>query len=746
MLNLQFPSNMQSSSKSSPQAKASENRKRGQYISAACAACRKAKVRCDGRTPCCNCEKRSAQCHYPPSRLRICNEGKRGGRGRYGRNRSPNKNLLALSLQRQATLPEGQSSLVASQILNRTDWNSCEDYFPCLRGLTMEDERIPDEGKLGSAFLSLPLPGFCGPSSSNFGFSMAEFILQHLMADTIYTDNDGKSASVNIQVSSDERSCLNSEQAVPFPTNFDLCQTMELEEALRLLGVYHEVFGVLHPFLHMATLRRQACKLWGELQPVPSSQSTRYSPSQDAHVVKLAIAIALLCESGGRHPTATAIYQSMQVIVVQSVLGLSFELGRLVLLVLIGVYHWYQGDYRLSSRFLAVAVRLIFETGLQKKQILLRHFPLKSEREMATLLVYTSIVLDHQMSFAAGLPTTFRDGNIEIPDVSGSPYLRAMTSYVAFGSRHWNSVVDNHGEIKAAFDDEAFDRLDDEVNRWPKTFSSDLQPTNLEARLLQFVSGEVPDKARAPLIASTILYLRANQIRILVMRPILFSKYSILNHSHRVAGLIEIAQDTIHKLVQLDRCSDLYRKHQVTLNHFLSSATSVFFLALAQRGRLEKQGIESTLSTSFSQTSLRETLFRAFDLIRSYSSMSPASQRLWDSFSVPRSLLITYGLLKRPNSHDEENNLFDDIHSSNLSRISADPRPVGETRVRDQESCLQSELPVANTTMNHTISVPQEEFCISDFLIGSTYEDSPSIDGELFYAEDNQGDLLNNIF
>ncbi|KAL5086722.1 hypothetical protein Trisim1_008802 [Trichoderma cf. simile WF8] len=738
---------MQPSSKPRRHARVSENRKRGQYISAACAACRKAKVRCDGRTPCCHCEKRSAQCHYPPSRARMCTEGKRGERSHHGRNRSPNKNLLALSLQRQATTPlEAQASLIDSQIPNRTDWNFRGDYFPCLRGLSVEDERISDEGKLGTAFLSLPLPSFCGPSSSDFGFSMAEFILQHLMEDSVYTDNDGRSALAKIQVSSDDRSSLNSEQAVPSPTNFDLCQTMELEEALRLLGVYHEVFGILHPFLDMATLRRQANVLWGALKPVPSSQPTLYPPSQDNHVVKLAIAIALLCESGGCHPTATAIYQSMQIIVVQSVLGFSFDLGRLVLLVLIGVYHWYQGDYRLSSRFLAVAVRLIFETGMQKKQILLRHFPLKSEREMATLLVYTSIVLDHQMSFAAGLPTTFRDRNIEIPDVPGSPYLRAMTSYVDFGSRHWNSVVDNHGEIKAAFDDEAFDRLDDEVNRWPKTFCFDLQPRNLEARLLQFVSGEVPDKARGPLIASTILYLRANQIRILVMRPILFSLRSILDHSHRVADLIEIAQDTIYKLVQLDRCSDLYRKHQVILNHFLSSATSVFFLALAQSCRLEKQGIDHTASTSLSPTSLRETLFRAFDLIRSYSSMSPASQRLWDSFSVPRSLLITYGLLKRPSSHDDESNSFDDVHSSNVSHILVYSEPAEEACVADKENVLQPELPTANSTTDHDINAPQEEFYISDFLIDSRYDGSLNIEGGLFYSEDNQEDLLNNLF
>lgn len=177
---------------------------------------------------------------------------------------------------------------------------------------------------------------------------MAEFILQHLMEDTVYTDTDGRSALAKIQVSSGDRSCLNPEQAVPSPTNFDLCQTMELEEALRLLGVYHEVFGILHPFLNMATLRRQANVLWGALQPVPSSQPTLYPPSQDNHVVKLAIAIALLCESGGSHPTATAIYQSMQVIVVQSVLGLSFELGRLVLLVLIV---WIYSSF-MSSRIL----------------------------------------------------------------------------------------------------------------------------------------------------------------------------------------------------------------------------------------------------------------------------------------------------------------------------------------------------------------------------------------------------------
>jgi hypothetical protein len=199
----------------------------------------------------------------------------------------------------------------------------------------VEDGRISDGGKLGLAFLSLSLPGFCGPSSSSFGFSMAESILQHLVEDTVYIDDDGKSASANIKVSGDESSYLNSEQTAQFSTSFDLCQVMELEEAVRLLDVYHEVFGVLHPFLDMITLRRQANILWGTLQPVPSSQRTRFPPNQNTHVVKLAIAIALLCESGGCHPTATAIYQSLQSIVVQSILGISFELGRLVLLVLI---------------------------------------------------------------------------------------------------------------------------------------------------------------------------------------------------------------------------------------------------------------------------------------------------------------------------------------------------------------------------------------------------------------------------
>jgi hypothetical protein len=125
--------------------------------------------------------------------------------------------------------------------------------------------------------------------------------------------------------------------------------------------------------------------------------------------------------------------------------------------------------------------------------------------------------------------------------------------------------------------------------------------------------------------------------------------------------------------------------------------------------------------------------------------MSPASRRLWDSFSVPRSLLITYGLLKLSSSHDDEN-LFDGMHSSNVSHSSADPEPAGETCVRDQGSGLRSELLGINSAIDQDMNATQKEFCISDFLMDSTYNASPNIAKELFDLEDNQGDFLNNIF
>jgi hypothetical protein len=77
----------------------------------------------------------------------------------------------------------------------------------------------------------------------------------------------------------------------------------------------------------------------------------------------------------------------------------------------------FQEDCRLASRLITIASRLIIEAGLHRKQILLHRFPENRERRKVITVLYTSIILDRQLNFAAGLPFTLKDTDIDIPEV-----------------------------------------------------------------------------------------------------------------------------------------------------------------------------------------------------------------------------------------------------------------------------------------------------------------------------------------
>lgn len=77
----------------------------------------------------------------------------------------------------------------------------------------------------------------------------------------------------------------------------------------------------------------------------------------------------------------------------------------------------FQDDYRLASRMITIGSRTIIESGLHRKKVLSDYFPRPEEQKEITTLLYTSFVLDRQINFAAGLPFTFRDNDIDIPEV-----------------------------------------------------------------------------------------------------------------------------------------------------------------------------------------------------------------------------------------------------------------------------------------------------------------------------------------
>ncbi len=92
----------------------------------------------------------------------------------------------------------------------------------------------------------------------------------------------------------------------------------------------------------------------------------------------------------------------------------------------------FQDDSRLASRFVAIASRLMIEAGLHQKYILLQRFPQGIERTRVLIVLTTSMILDRQLNFNAGLPYTLKDTDIELPDV-----VRPLHSHTVDQDSRW---------------------------------------------------------------------------------------------------------------------------------------------------------------------------------------------------------------------------------------------------------------------------------------------------------------------
>jgi hypothetical protein len=149
----------------------------------------------------------------------------------------------------------------------------------------------------------------------------------------------------------------------------------------------------------------------------------------------------------------------------------------------------------------------------------------------------------------------------------------------------------------------------------------------------------------AEVFLKTLLYLRSNQIQILVLRPILIYPHTARSNSALVTDAVNLAQRTIHVLHTLVTKTELYSRRQAIFNHFLSSALTVLFLTAAydaeaqvkRRNDQEKQGKFLGDAVAELQTGL--------ELIDHLRPTSQSATRLWIRFSRPRQQLVQLGIL-----------------------------------------------------------------------------------------------------
>lgn len=199
------------------------------------------------------------------------------------------------------------------------------------RGSEEAEEDMPNSVQATS-------PVFAGPTSANFSFGIARMILEQSGADKTTSAQQEQDLTGSWTSDEDvegfdgarfECSPLAATQAsMPLPQ-------MALGDALRLIRVFNECIGVLHPLLEIEWLENMVQLLWTSRENAAIDMGDEQSLQIiDVVHLKMVLAIALLAEGGGASSMAGAIYETLESAIASQLMARTFSLPGQILLIL----------------------------------------------------------------------------------------------------------------------------------------------------------------------------------------------------------------------------------------------------------------------------------------------------------------------------------------------------------------------------------------------------------------------------
>ncbi|KAF2103128.1 hypothetical protein NA57DRAFT_72111 [Rhizodiscina lignyota] len=508
------------------------------------------------------------------------------------------------------------------------------------RTSTIADHFSEDERRIGFrsgalVFTSDPgarlpkpsLPLFCGPTNPSFCINVAGMSLNETEGTSVDATSAGGREILSIldgEIVVDR----DSEVVEGSPIGLDLplhpLQDLDAERAIQLVQLYDDLVGVIHPIRNANDLIRKIRELYTTLATSfagPEAHTLRMDRS-DINIIKMVLAIALVMEGKGQSDMATKLYESLQGDVQSKMWSPAPELDDIYLLILVSLYHFTKGDWRLSRRVASSIACMVLEFGLHRRKVVFRAFEDPGEREKAINAFWTIFVLDRQLNCALGLPKAIQDEDVDssLPLPANAPYLEAMVEYCRLGTRICDSLSDAlSGKPHAVAewqDSLGFFRY--RVDQWQKKHIPEE---------LQFVYEDL--EARRIRHIRMVLYLRANHLRLLMMRPVLCSpNLPLAGDAQMWSTAVNIACDTLQILVDLDATTVIYQLQPIQYNYFLMTALGVLLLVLAEKSSSHpsKARMNARLENSTFDKA-RESLLAALNLLQSAAGFSSASTR-----------------------------------------------------------------------------------------------------------------------
>ncbi|RAH78909.1 hypothetical protein BO86DRAFT_437624 [Aspergillus japonicus CBS 114.51] len=617
--------------------------KRAPYIQRACLTCKRRKQRCSGDDPCKHCESRGVTCQYDlePVARHLPPDYQGTLSSQVHRLSEVVESLQAEVQSLKGSINHGASAATGKQRTPDTP--------------ASEECSEPDSKRrrfVTTMVVSPPStvgPRYQGLTSPEYSFELASLKLAHLQdptavpashLDAFYNREDerqGRTRSIR-EGEPDGPAALSKAHIQPEHTSVRVFLDIPYTEAKRLVVSYSNTVGLLHPVVDVSVILSRLDALYARLKD--TRQSTRSQPAlYDVIVIRLILSIALRMEENQQTELIASCFE-----------GVEDELNRIlasehislrgVILVLLGVgppctpsldfwtvtetdeqalYHLFSGSLRMAWRLGGVAASLALELGLHRPMTLQKAFGDEGEQVKAMTLMWSIFVLDHEWSTALGLPHHMDDGSLvpaQLHPVK-TQYLKAMMSYCVISSKIVNATA-GLPVNPDLYDDEQFQFINYQIDRWQQSAIAKVQS----------LSSPVPSVPSRPDKASdfiqTMLSLRANQLRILMLRPLFFQDSPVKPSQAQISQAIDTAVQTISILKQFDAQTDLYRRLHALFSQFIASAAALILLSITYT---YSAPLDSTSKTGFSSSITRDVCVPLKDVLKltdACSGLSPA--------------------------------------------------------------------------------------------------------------------------
>ncbi|KAG6231037.1 hypothetical protein E4U34_006576 [Claviceps purpurea] len=591
--------------------------KRNRYISIACNECKRRKIKCNGETPCQRCGNLNLACLYAPnccaSSFKESDEFK-SVTDQLSRLQDEVK-WMSQAIKTMQTDSAQHAVPSSERTIHRTS-ASAVALSPSQRSSSMSHHEKP-HSKPGS---------FRGLTSMEFNLDVANNTISTMGYSGMQDTDDQGPQESDAPV-----------HRTPSSPGYDPLLDFDTDDMVRLCRFHEYEIGIMYPVLNIDTVIAHANSLGPYLESARKQQRPEPLNDDNTLQLKMVLCCALVTESHGHSERAVRLYESMESVVNRKLMSDASHVKNLPLLCLLAGYRFLSNDEILSWRVIGQVMRLCMELGLHQKRGLVS-IQDDAERKNSLNSFWSAYVLDRRWAFGTGLPFAVQDDEIDpnLPLPEEYPFLVAMITYSRIGAKVWRQVSHFGPVLARELRQEEIDNLDGEIFQWYENVPDEVKIRDWEKEK-QILSSTPPNKLQRLRLWT---YLRLNQIRIWLYTPILHCATSIMQNPVQALRVVNLAKDTIRYLSHLNSTTLLYQRAQVFYNQFLASAIAVLFLA----------SVHAPIRFS---AVCREEFYMALDLVKSLSSKSWVSQRLWRMIKSLKDVAPRFGL-----------NPDDDAHSS----------------------------------------------------------------------------------